>query len=224
MKRGLKMSRIFTQELLGSMLITLALSGCGIQEVTDSERVYPLDGVKLLRAGIDSPTDPSTLSQPEYRLDTDSRLLLRLESLSQYNNTIRTTDGYSVQLIVTTKAETDAERDHARSHLQLCALTKNWMMLATWKRGHPFDSSGKWSKPGGDYDPDQCFSASITTQGSLSFNVTPWFVMEVRGRGKNFGFVLLTSAPVTIGGDASGADAPRFEWTTSTSIIHPRTP
>jgi hypothetical protein len=211
------------QKMLGVMLLSVSLGACGIQDVVDSQRVYPLDGVKLLRLTVESPTDPSTMSQSEYQLDGDSRLLLRLESLSDHVEKIRTTDGYTVQLIVTPKVASDAEREQARSRLQLCALTRNWMMLATWKRGHPFDASGKWSSPGGDYDPTQCFSASLTTEGLLSFAVTPWLVMEVRGRGRNFGFVLLASDSVTIAGDAAGPDAPRFEWTTSTSIIYPRT-
>jgi hypothetical protein len=207
------------QEMLGGILLTLSLCACGLQEVVDSERVYPLDGVKLLRSDVESPTDPSTMSQSTYELSRDSRLLLRLETLSEHAEKIRTMDGHSVKLIVTPKATSDAEREQARSRLQLCALTRNWMMLATWKRGHPFDASGKWSVPGGDYDPAQCFSASLTTEGLLSFTVTPWFLMEIRGRGRNFGFVLLATDSVTIAGDAAGPDAPRFEWTTSTSII-----
>ncbi len=203
-------------------LLPLALAGCGLQEVVDSERVHPLDGVKLVRASVASPTDPSTIGRPEYLIDSDSRLLMRLESLQEHADEIRTDEGYSLKLVVTPIASSASGREEARARLQLCALARNWMMLATWKRGHPFDATGKWSTPGGDYDSEQCFSPELTEEGLLVFTVTPWFVMEVRGRGRNYGFVLMASAPVTIRGDGSSAQGPWLQWTQSSAIIYPR--
>jgi hypothetical protein len=216
----MKLRRIQLPTLLTALLLTPA--ACGIQEIVDSERLYPLDGVKLVKADIDSPSDPSTTQQPEYALDPSARLLLRFESLGTYANEIRTESGHAIEVLVNPRVSNHEELETVRSKLQLCSLARNWMMLATWKRGHPFDASGKWAKPGGDYDSEQCFQPTITEKEELAFDVTPWLIQEVRGRGRNYGFVLLSTSSLRISGDASGAQSPRIRWVRSTGIIHPR--
>jgi hypothetical protein len=86
------------------------------------------------------------------------------------------------------------------------------MMLATWDAAHPFAGSGRWAAPGGDFDPAGCQPASQVNGQSLLFDVTQWFIDFPRGRGVNYGLIMVAIAPVTILGDNSGSYSPRILW------------
>lgn len=193
--------------LLILIVIALGLTGCG-PAVYDSKQYYIFDGVKLIREGVTDAMDPSTFKQETYLLDARSRLLLRFETLSQYAKEVRTDGDRNVEVLITPQGSLA----DAKTSLRLCAVTRNWMMLSTWSRAHPFDASGIWSTPGGDFDPTACITTDRTEGDQLLFNVTPWFLDHVRGRDQNLGLILMSDRPITVYGETRSLESPRIRW------------
>jgi len=169
-----------------------------------------LDGVKLIERGETRGDLPGFYNQDAYQLDPGRRLLLRFEAFSSEVERVNIEGTNKVWLEITALKPEIA--DLAVTALQLCPLTRPWMMLATWDYGHPFGGAGRWNEPGGDRDLAGCMAPVLKEAGeaALRFDVTKWFSDYPRGRGENFGFVLIATSTINLHGDRSGSFAPRF--------------
>jgi hypothetical protein len=206
--------------------------------VEKKEVVRSMDAIKLIHQDIENPQDIQTYSQDVYPLNQKSRLLMKYESFEQ--DLLK--DKSSGSVILRVSLANTQQRDLALSSLKVCALKTNWMMMATWKKAHPFHG-GDWSA-GSDFDPMTCSvpklisapSATAKTEASFSvsapepektlfqscqlkmhlcFDVTDWFQNYVSDQGRNAGLVLISSAEgmVQIFGEM-GAYGPRLHWLT----------
>lgn len=211
------------------LLLSSMFSGCGAnldfgRKIAEPQ-TFSLDGVKWISPRIEDPADASTLTQSTYSISSEGRLLLRFESLKDKAGEISL--GKERKVTLTLALDSGENLASARSSLRICPLVKNWMMLATWKKAYPQGRSGNWQTDGGDFDSANCVSAldSTTMQkvalkksGSsyetLTFDVTEWVVNELKGRARNFGFVLLSEngGTVKIRGDLDTAYSPRISW------------
>ena len=171
-----------------------------------------LDGVKLIERGETRGDLPSHFEQESYRLDDGRRLLLRFEAFSEEVSRVNVEGTNKVWIEITVLTEDQVEP--ALAALKLCPLTRAWMMLATWELGHPFGAAGRWNEPGGDFDRAGCVSAQLKEAGTrgLRFDVTKWFNDYPRGRGENFGLILVSESSINMHGDRSGTYAPRFSF------------
>ena len=201
--------KIFQLSLLG---LTACQGLVDPKIVTDQQQNYSLTGVKAIRASSNDPADASSFGQQSFTIESDARLLLRFEELSKYVNEVRTEDGKKVELLISPSNASAQGMDDAQKDLSVCAVTRNWMMLSTWTRAFPFDGTGRWAQPGGDFDSNECFSAATTEGSTLVFDVTQWFVDYVRGKNVNYGLIMKSENPITVEGDQSGAFAPRLRW------------
>lgn len=187
-------------------------------------QTYSLNGVKLISPEIADPNSPATYKQASYTIDSSHRLLLRFEDLSSKANSISLSSGRTVSLTITLPSL--ATTQDATQALELCPVTKNWMMLATWSRAHPMPT-GEWSKDGGDFDSSTCVRATApsmpagSTVQTLSFDVTSWVVNYVKGRNENYGLILMSSngANIPIIGDTDGNYSPRLNWLSNPSLV-----
>lgn len=176
---------------------------------------FSIDGVKLIYPSMAKPDASDSFAQATYQIDANRRLLLRFESFSRKASEVVLTEKEGVEIQVGLLAGQDPTQ--AVASLKLCPILKNWMMLATWDAAHPFHSSGRWSKPGGDYDVSECMSAQAkpkegATVIPLVFNVTSWFRNTVRGRGQDLGLVLIADRSWEIAGDQSTSYSPRISY------------
>ena len=191
-------------------------TGCALAQkgyvAEPTPQVYSLDGVKEVKTNISDASDPSTMLQLTYGISSTSHLLLRLENLSSKVDQVSLSSGNKVLIKIALNELQDLTA--AQSAFQICPLSKNWMMLATWSRAYPMGSSGRWQTSGGDFDATECVSVSSTDQKTLSFDVTSWFVNEVKGRGRNYGLVLISSSgsEIVIRGDYDVENSPRIQW------------
>lgn len=197
----------------GMVLTLLLTSGCGLARLgfgsIPSE--YSLDGVKRLSPGTAS-DDSTTWGQSAYRVSAQSHLLLRFEKLDSHVSHIDTTSPNAVEIQVSL---TDpSEMDLALTELQLCPVTRSWMMLATWELAHPFMGGERWTAAGGDYEPAGCVVGTQVESSTktISFDVTQWFKDYPRGRGVNDGLLALSIQPIHIVGDQSGSYSPRISF------------
>ncbi len=206
--------------------------------VEKKEVVRSMDAIKLIHQDIENPQDIQTYSQDVYPLNQKSRLLMKYESFEQ--DLLK--DKSSGAVILRVSLANTQQRDLAVSSLKVCALKTNWMMMATWKKAHPF-RGGDWTA-GSDFDPMTCSvpklisapSAPATNPSSssvsapepektlfqscqlkmhLCFDVTDWFQNYVSDQGRNAGLVLISSAEnsVQVFGEM-GAYGPRLHWLT----------
>ena len=176
---------------------------------------FSLDGVKLIYPSMSKPDASDSFSQATYQVDSNRRLLLRFESFSKKASEVVLTEKDGVEIQIGLLSGQD--KDQAVASLKLCPVLKNWMMLATWEMAHPFHSSGRWGKPGSDFDTSECMTAVAkpkegATVIPLVFNVTPWFRNTVRGRGQDLGLVLIADRAWEIAGDQSTSYSPRISY------------
>jgi hypothetical protein len=174
-------------------------------------QVRSLDGVKLIDTGITDGYDKATYVQDQYSLRPgESRLLLRFNSLNSKVDQIRVDGNNKVELDVSLKGGQDA--NIVKAALEVCPVSKNWMMLATWENAAPFGDSGRWLSSGGDYESAGCVRAFDASSTTLKFDVTQWFINYLQGRRVNFGLILISDRPVVILGENSGSLSPRLLW------------
>jgi hypothetical protein len=195
---------------------SIALQGCALAVTGGGEPVpqsFSMNGVKRISPSVARGDDPSSYLQDSYPVAPDSRLLFRFEELSTRDlSRIRVSAPDKVEVQVA--AVSAAEAAVAKDRLELCPVTRNWMMLATWSSAHPFGGAdGEWARPGGDHDAAGCVKAHKTEDQRLLFDVTTWFVDYPRGRGLNYGLLLRSeSAAVSVVGERSGSYSPRILW------------
>jgi hypothetical protein len=201
------------------VLCCALVSACNIKYETE-EQAYSIDGIRLITRG-DSNAYGQQRSAQSYTLDPDRRLLLRLETFSDWKS-VSVTEDKRVWLQVVLD---DKNKDTDISDLKLCPLRKDWMMLATWYRAHPFSDSGIWENEGGDFDPESCTLRTIpeknetpTLKTVVRFDITQWYKDYARGRGTNYGFVLVAERAVEIYSETSGSYSPRLFFSTLESV------
>ena len=227
-----KASRSAKLKLAFFLMMTGTLASCGAiriggGSVSSSDThvtYYAIDGVKAIRPDITIGEDDRSYLQSKYDLSPSSRLLIRFESLASYSAKIYLSDGHDIWMrVVMTRPE---DVDTAIRDLRLCPLTRNWVMIATWRFAHPFDKSGKWGAEGGDYDNPSCVSAikdpgtklpdetTVYDGYAVYFKVTRWYKDFVVGRSQNLGHLLMNagSTSLTIFGDTSASYSPRIQW------------
>ena len=187
------------------------LFGCG--GTYESSRDTIVDGVKLLAPSISDGADTNSYWQKEYKIGPKRRLLLRREDLITRKSSLRVDAEHPVVLSVSLLDT--AETTDALADLKLCWLQKNWMMLATWKLAHPFDSSGRWDSAGGDYAEETCVSPTQddTITERLNFDVSDHVQTRLIGLSEAYGWVLLNSVlKITIAGEKNASLFPRIKW------------
>ena len=205
-------------------------SGDNLPEI---KKVVSVDGIKAIRPGISDGQDPTTLEQNRYIISAESRLLIRYESLMENRGEINQA---GQKLALQISVPNPADKGKALEHLKLCPLTRDWMMLATWRNAHFMSPNGKWLNPGSDFDDSACMtpvavnpmnrppdpsqpSSSPTptpNPKALYFDLSQWFLDYPQGRSANYGFVFVSdTTAVEIYGDKSSSDSPRFFWMVS---------
>lgn len=184
---------------------------------------YMVDGVKNLRSDVQDGADPRSFREDQYLISPTSRLLLRFESLSSQASKIVISDSDDVWIRVIVAEGQSLEL--AQQQLKVCPVSKNWMMLATWKFAHPFGTSGFWRVEGGDYEGSGCVQAQFDPgknptvgvtpmdQRALYFRITRWYQDLVRGKNENRGHILMSEgSEVLVIGDNSASFGPRIQW------------
>ncbi len=203
----------------GLILLSALIQACGpIVALEPKVHEYSMDGVKLLSADVSRGDDPRLSAQAEYTISPRHHLMLRLQEVNQRKDSIRVSDLERVELKLhlTRTLDPSTSQDEfdttIRPSIQVCPITKSWMMLATWNYAHPFSKDGTWSQGGGDYDPNGCVHALRLEGQNLIFDVTRWFIDYPRGRGANYGLVVIADREWTISGEKSGSHSPRLLW------------
>jgi hypothetical protein len=206
------------KRLVSLTVLAFIVSACG-QLTGGTNSPYsvatPFDGVKLVSSSITNAEDPLSMTQATYPISSTSRLLIRLEDFLAKVDEVSLASGNNVSTIITVENVADAAAAHA--HFQVCPISKNWMMLATWRRAYPMGSDGTWNQAGGDYDASACIAVTSVSGSDINFTVTPWFVNYVRGRSLNYGLVMISDSAtaIVIKGDNDAYSSPRIEWTTN---------
>jgi hypothetical protein len=217
------------------LVLPLLVSACNGSLKKSSEggetkvEYYMVDGVKNIRSDTTDNLSPETYREDYYTLSSESRLLLRFENLASYNGKIVLGEKDHIWIRVVLSERTNI--DQALKTMRLCSLTKNWMMMATWKYAHPFSKAGQWSRAGADYDPASCVQAvadpgkklpgetSPMDQRAIYFNISRWYLDVFKGRGGNIGHVLMVDGgEAEILGDNSVSYAPRIQWSEATVL------
>lgn len=212
-------------------ILILGTTGCGdIASMGDPNNKIETqvvraasDEVKMINAAIKKPDDSLTIRAAYYSLSSSSRLLLRLSSLK--GQMWKILDQQAMLLKLETKTAEISTR--ARPLLKICPLIKNWMMLATWTKAHPY-RDGAWAQSGGDFEPEACLEALPANHASIAsddeanfcqgatrlcFDLKPWFQSYVRERQVDFGLIVIaeTDEPILILGDAT-LQGPSLLW------------
>lgn len=152
-----------TLQLGFAIILLQTLTACGDLFNLDGDKeiivsrslaVKSADGVKLLVEGNDTAHDSSLFEQTNYIVGPGQNLLIRYEDLL----TAEIDNSNQQKMIAVISFNSEEERDAAASTALLCPVESSWMMLATWYRAHPFSSSGKWDKEGGDYIEGECLT------------------------------------------------------------------
>lgn len=218
---------------LSTLLIaTSYLSGCAdtsLPPLDDTGFSRSLDGLKLISEGVEDGQRESSINHHEYEIQSTSRLLLRLEDLDAHLS--RATGITTENVFVQVRLKGQSYDDIKDAEIKLCPMTRNWMMLATWKRAHPYGGEGLWNEEGGDYDASLCASAQAQTEKNrfvrfpdsssdkpldsamMVFDVKQWYENYPLSKNEDYGFILLSEAvKIKIYGDGSGSDRPKIYW------------
>lgn len=172
--------------LIGMVLFTACGRLLGPSPVSTMQ--FSMDGVKLISPDLGSGQESQSFLNSRYALTSQSRLLVRLENLLDLVERVSVENGKKVWMHIATVASENAEA--AAQSLELCPITRNWMMLANWSFAHPF-SGGEWKNPGADFDAFSCQTGSVKENTRvIRFDITQWFVDYPRGRRENFGLIL----------------------------------
>ena len=207
---------IALQFLLQSCEISSS-NGQSIQEERDLyEQKQYANYVKLISSSITNPRDEVTMQQNSYHLSESSRLLVRLKSMgSKAQDAIISGDNKMYLAISADDFGIDKTR-YAQS-IEVCPITKNWMILATWSYAHTLPTSGgRWNAPGSDYSQNDCVKADLdyayAENDALYFDISNWYLFYVKSKNKNYGLVIKSSTPIEIYGDEDSLRNPRFMW------------
>jgi len=146
-------------------------SGLGEPKVPYYIESYNMDGTKLIVNGSSNQNDPGTYSQTQYTIKSGQRLLVRFENLSRHVDSIKNSWDNELHLRIVPTQGTDAGT--LKNFLKLCPLTKNWMMLATWYKAHPFNKQGVWFNPGGDFDSGSCIKGQVEMPDGTNPDASP---------------------------------------------------
>ncbi len=196
--------------ILISVLFLLGLTGCAeflkdTKNPVTTSLEFPVTEIKLLVRGVGNMYEPSTYGQLIYTINDNQQLLLRYEKLKEYFGSISTDGGKKVEFQINLASDTTEDL----SRLQLCPVTRNWTMHATWQRAHPFGADGVWSKEGGDYPLADCVS-TVKEGLRLKYDMTSWYVNFARGQSQNLGLLLVSPVTIRIAGDNDPSSAPRI--------------
>ena len=160
------------KNIVGNLFLILFLAGCaeGLKEerVKEVEQVYSLNAVKAIDPSISDGRSEESYSQDTYTVNPERRLLVRLEELSSHVSFIQVKDGKKIWVRISLQSESD--KALAMDSLRFCPLTKQWLILATWKYAHPFGAIGQWAQSGGDFDAANCIHPSIEYEEVISTN------------------------------------------------------
>lgn len=226
-------------KLIVILVSSLLLFSCGDdhsrREVPTEDVIKVLEGVKYITPSISLGTDERSLNQFTHSIDDSGRLLLRFESLESHLEKLSA--GGKLFLILT--LPNSESREKAIESFSVCPLTKDWMMLATWTHANPYRSKGgRWSTPGGDFQPQECIRALkisgrseesksgdsgvvnpnliaiCTDPQKVCFDLSRWLQIYVKEQNVNYGFILSSAAnqAIPIFGGGSGANRPRVFW------------
>lgn len=189
------------------LVCTIFLWGCdrygGIFSRESVQIMYAIDAVKLISPDITTGDHPRTYAQSSYALSPSRRILLRREDLLSFENSIDTSKKIAVELSF---AETISD-----PRVRLCPVTRSWMMLATWTVAHPFGTSGKWQSVGGDWDAQGCVEGKDGKDGkTVTFDMTSWFVLQVRARSTNHGLIVCSDDELSLIGETAATGYPKL--------------
>lgn len=203
-------------------LMSSVLFSCGDMSLDEGssdnlfeQRQYAT-GIKLISTNITNPRAENTMNQSLYTLSSTSRLLVRLEGIDKRTGNA-VVDQEKRMFMAISSSDFDENKETYSSKIEVCPISKNWMMLATWERAHPFPTaSGRWSQRGGDILEGECIRSDLTYKDPLSntiyFDVSDWFIYYVKSRGENFGLMVKSSTVINLYGDADLTRGPRFIW------------
>jgi len=203
-------------------LMSSVLFSCGDMSLDEgsSDNLYEqrqyATGIKLISTNITNPRAENTMNQSLYTLSSTSRLLVRLEGIDKRTGNA-VVDQEKRMFMAISSSDFEENKETYSSKIEVCPISKNWMMLATWNQAHPFpDSNGKWKKKGGDYAEEDCVTADLSypdgREDSLYFDVSDWYVYYVQSHKKNYGLVIKVDGEVEIFGEEDTLRAPRFIW------------
>jgi hypothetical protein len=194
----------------------VVVAGCApltpgdFQDAPPKPMIHAFDAVKRIEPAVTAEADPSEFRQTAYGLSPTARLLMRFMDFPSHIQNVRIDGGSKVQVQITALSDVN----EAAAAIQVCPLTRHFMMFATWQAAHQFGSSGRWQTPGGDFDPSDCAKGTISDagKGEIVFDVTQWFIDYPKARGVNYGLIAMSTKAVQIAGDTSGSEYPRLLW------------
>lgn len=229
----------------GLVILSIMNIACDVSVGGDGEPVRKksyeaTSNMKFINSSIVSPKDPSSYGQDSYLLGVESRLLLKSDDLIDKTNNVNIDSKFKMALSM--YVGRNDLTDEELSAIKLCPLEKNWMVLATWARSHPFQG-GEWAKAGGDFNDSACvavaaynedsdildpiveppsdlvtapivsdFSTRGSSQTKIQFDITDWFLNGPFAGYENTGFIIVTDVEVLFWSDASGF-RPTISWT-----------
>lgn len=206
-------------KILSLLFLILLLQGCGdgsSGKDNTFEKKHFAKGVKLISSSIKDPNDKRTMKQNTYTLNSTSRLLIRLGGMKTHSSQAIVSNDKRMYLVIAA-SNFDTNWVDLQEKVEVCPITTNWMMLATWIKAHnlPTDSA-KWNNKGGDFSNDFCVkhdsSYSNPERDTLYFDVSDWYDFYIKSHGSNYGLILKSSVEVTIFGDEDSKQAPHFIW------------
>lgn len=206
-------------KILSLLSFILLLQGCGdgsSGQVSTFKQKHFARGVKLISSSIKDPNNKRTMKQNNYTLDSTSRLLIRLGGMKALSNQALVSKDKRMYLVIAV-SNFDTNWVDLQEKVEVCPITTNWMMLATWFKAHnlPTDSA-KWKNKGGDFSKDFCVKHdskySDPDKDTLYFDVSDWYDFYIKSHSKNYGLILKSSVEVTIYGDENSKRAPHFIW------------
>jgi hypothetical protein len=197
-------------------ILALLMSSCGYER-TDyfvQEKNVNMDGVKWISPSVRVENDARTYFQNSYLISPQGRLLLRREDLHEKMDTIFVDETHPV--LLTLSLADSGNMTTAIANLKLCAVSKNWMMLATWEKAHPYGDSGYWKSQGADFVTESCLSPTqvLNEVSQIQFDVSELIQVRLTGMREAYGWILLSdNAEVEIVGDKDSQLFPRLQWT-----------
>ena len=211
-----------------ALLVCLTLTACGDLKLhagpadESKETIMAIDGVKYISSAIGDGASHETYEQRSYRIGPEARLLMRFESLQSVAGKVQANKPVQIRVILLEGIDAGT----ARSQLTICPIRRDWNMLASWQRAHPWKGGG-WTTAGGDLETEDCASAEpqeappatgssapCSDSSTLCFGLNSWFNNYVLQRDLNYGVALISKGEQSyqVYGDGSGAKAPRIYW------------
>lgn len=227
--------------VLVSILVLFSVA-CELSSVEPPRKISyeATTSVKIIQEGVEQPDDPSTVRQESVVLNYSKRILVKSDELTRSYQSWNIDSDFKMAFNVYVN-RADLSVDELNG-IELCPLTKNWMIYATWSKAHPFHG-GEWSTPGGDFQDSSCFAVasyksddilappssppstetlqapvlSLDSSSSadfirIQFDVTNWFLNGPYAGASNNGFVLRSQTEILFWADSSN-HKPNLGWT-----------